>query len=147
MTIRKAGPEDLEKILELYQHLFTEEEYSQRQDFEAKWKEIQDLPGLVYFLGEVDGKAVATAHIMILPNLSRGRRSYALIENVVVHAAHRRRGSGRLLMEQILGYARQADCYKVMLLSTASHDREAAHAFYQSLGFDGDSKRGFVLKF
>ena len=36
----------------------------------------------------------------------------------------------------------QEGCYKVMLLSGSV--RTDAHRFYESIGFEGDSKKGFV---
>jgi hypothetical protein len=42
-------------------------------------------------------------------------------------------------------YAKECNCNKACLLSYAY--REETHKFHESLGFDGDSKRGFIIKF
>ena len=47
-------------------------------------------------------------------------------------------------MNEALDRCWAADCYKVMLLSGVS--REAAHVFYEGLGFDRNSKQGFVIR-
>lgn len=41
-------------------------------------------------------------------------------------------------------FAKEMGCYKVMLLS-GSH-RTEAHGFYESLGFSGTRKKGFVME-
>jgi len=81
----------------------------------------------------------------ILPNLTRGGRSNAFIENVITDEAYRRRGIGKKLMEMAVQYGRENNCYKVVLLSNIK--RKAAHLFYESCGFDGNSKRGFEIRF
>jgi GNAT superfamily N-acetyltransferase len=61
-------------------------------------------------------------------------RSFMVVENVIVAEAYRRRGVGRLLLEEIEGRAREHDCFYVMLVSGPG--REAAHAFYTARGYD-----------
>lgn len=147
MIIRKAIKTDLEEILELYQHLFEEENYSDVNSFKDKWYEIINTDGLEYFVTLVDEKIVSSCNIMVIPNFSRNQRSYALIENVITHPDYRRKGYGRSIIETAINHAKDNNCYKVMLLSTSSHNRAVAHKFYEELGFDGDTKRGFNLRF
>jgi len=98
---------------------------------------------LHYFVAKVDGLVVATCNLTVVPNLTYNLQPYAVIENVVTHANYRRRGLGRLLMETAVSTAWDLGCYKVMLMSGAG--RSEAHRFYESMGFDGDSKKGFCL--
>jgi ribosomal protein S18 acetylase RimI-like enzyme len=77
--------------------------------------------------------------LAITPDLTRGCRPYGLIENVVTHAAHRRRGYGRQVLAHALSDAGQHGCCKVMLM-TGRKD-EAIYRFYESLGFRRDSKQ------
>lgn len=147
MIIRKAIKTDLEEILELYQHLFKDENYSDVNSFKDKWNEIINTDGLEYFVTLVDEKIVSSCNIMVIPNFSRNQRSYALIENVITHPDYRRKGYGRSIIETAINHAKDNNCYKVMLLSTSSHNRAVAHKFYEELGFDGDTKRGFNLRF
>jgi GNAT superfamily N-acetyltransferase len=68
--------------------------------------------------------------------------AWAMVENVVVDQDRRRAGVGRALMEEIVGLCRQANCYKIQLLSRTH--RTSAHVFYESLGFQR-SAEGFRL--
>ena len=81
---------------------------------------------------------------MMNPNLTRNQRPYALIENVVTHRDYRRRGFGKVVIDKAINYAKEKDCYKIMLLSDSS--RTEAHRFYESLGFDGNAKAGFLMR-
>ena len=55
--------------------------------------------------------------MIIVPNLTRGGRPYALVENVVVHSQYQKMGVGRQMVTHAIAKAREANCYKVMLLS------------------------------
>jgi GNAT superfamily N-acetyltransferase len=85
-------------------------------------------------VAEVGPGAIAgTVDILINRNPTHGGRPWAVIENVVVFQALRRRGIGHELMNAALGFAQVANCYKVQLHS--GKQRAEAHAFYKSLGF------------
>ncbi|MGI9431307.1 MAG: GNAT family N-acetyltransferase, partial [Myxococcota bacterium] len=87
---------------------------------------------------------LATCTAAIVPNLTRGARPYAVIENVWTHPSARRRGLGSAALRQLLDRCWNADCYKVMLLSGAR--REEAHEFYERNGFDKHAKQGFIIR-
>ena len=80
----------------------------------------------------------------MVPNLTRGARPYALIENVVTDAAFRRCGIATFLMQELLARCWARGCYKAMLLSGSSRDE--AHGLYLAVGFDASAKLGFVAK-
>jgi GNAT superfamily N-acetyltransferase len=101
--------------------------------------------GIKYF-GTLDGDNVlSTCYVAIIRDLTHGGKPIAFIENVVTDEKYRRQGLGRIVMQMAIEYAKKCNCNKACLLSYAY--REEAHKFYESLGFDGDVKRGFVIKF
>lgn len=87
---------------------------------------------------------VSSCMLAIVPNLSRGGRSYGVIENVVTHADYRRQGLGRRVLMHALDVAWQADCYKV-LLATGSK-RETTLRFYEEAGFQRGGKTYFEVR-
>ena len=143
--IRDLGPADLDALLEAYEHLHERDDpLPQRPEVERLWARICDDPALIY-LGAFDGpRLVATCTAAIVPNLTRGARSYAVIENVVTRADARRRGAGSAVLQELLARCWAVGCYKVMLLSAAQ--RGAAHEFYQRNGFDKHAKQGFIIR-
>lgn len=86
-------------------------------------------------------RAIATLHI--LPNVTQGGRSYAMIENVVSHHKHRGAGYGRRVMEAAMDAAWAVGCYKIMLLTGRTAQ---ARGFYERLGFSADEKWGMSLR-
>ena len=61
------------------------------------------------------------------------QRSWVLIEDLVVRAAHRRRGIGRALMETAHSWAVQRGASDVQL--TVWEFNDGARAFYEALGY------------
>ena len=143
--IRELGPGDLDALLAAYEHLHAEDDpLPERSDLEALWMRICGDPALIY-VGAFDaGELVATCTAAIVPNLTRGARPYAVVENVVTVPAVRRTGLGIAVLDELLSRCWKAGCYKVMLLSAA--ERGAAHAFYERVGFDKHAKQGFIVR-
>jgi GNAT superfamily N-acetyltransferase len=90
------------------------------------------------------GSLVSSCTLAVIPNLSHGTRPYGVIENVVTHAEHRRRGLGRAVLQAALAIAWNADCYKVTL-ATGSR-RESTLRFYEGVGFLRGGKTYFEIR-
>ncbi len=76
---------------------------------------------------------IATYALLVMHNLAHCGAPSAIAEDVVVHPQRQGQGIGRQLMAHAIEQARDAGCYKLALSSNAK--RQAAHAFYESLGF------------
>ena len=144
VVFRPAVAQDLPRILQLFSELNPDDPALASQKATGIWNELLDNPRVRYFVATDSDKIVGTCHVVAVPNLTRSGRPYAVLENVVVANSHRRLGVGRELMRLAIEFARSQACYKVMLLSNAK--RTEAHRFYERIGFDGSSKRGFVLQ-
>jgi GNAT superfamily N-acetyltransferase len=141
-VIRPAGDGDLAGLLELYRHLNPDPAPEPRLA-EERFASILAQPGMTVFLGFADGRAAATVTLIVVPNLTRKAASYALIENVVTHADHRKRGFAGALIRTAIDQAWRDGCYKVMLL-TGSED-PATLRFYEGCGFL-QNKTGFQIR-
>lgn len=131
--VRPASEADVPALLELYAELHPADPRPPAQTALDVWRAIQAQAGRTVLVAESAGTVIGTVDCAVLPNLTRGARPFALIENVVVTAGRHRSGVGSALLEAAVSLARQAGCYKVQLLSRA--ERHAAHAFYESHGF------------
>jgi len=131
-------------ILALYKQLIPDEKPIGIDEANKLW-DSGEQQGLAYFIAADGDRVVSTLNIIIIPNLTRGGRSNAFIENVITDEEYRRKGIGKKLIEMAVQYARDKNCHKVVLLS--SMKRKEAHIFYESCGFDGNSKRGFEIRF
>lgn len=145
MKIRLIQPSELNELLALYGHLHhSDEALPEPAVVEAVWQELQANPRYKYFGGYVEEALISSCTITVIPNLTRGCKSYGVIENVVTHASHRNRGYGKALLAHTLAHAWSVGCYKVMLL-TGRKD-QATFQFYESAGFDRHEKQAFIAK-
>jgi len=135
---------ELLSLLELYRQLHPGD--SMINEFVAKdiWKNIEKQ-NIKYFVARENGKIIASCYICIIPNLTRDGKSIGFIENVITDIEYRKRGIGKKIMENAIKYAKKQNCYKVLLQS--GNKRTDAHGFYESIGFDGESKKAFELRF
>jgi len=108
------------------------------------WARMTATEGLTVYLAEVDGEAVGTATLLLMPNLTYDCAPTAFIEAVVVVAARRREGIATAVIRRILADAQAAGCNKVQLLSHKRHATDGAHRLYMSLGFTPEAE-GFRL--
>jgi GNAT superfamily N-acetyltransferase len=143
--VRRASEQDLPGILALYKHLFPEENYTDPEAYLEEWTGILKQESIRYFIA-IEGETVtAVCNIAVIPNLARNRRPYGIIENVITHPDKRRQGYGKGVVKKAIEYAKSRNCYKVMLLSGSA--RDSAHKFYENIGFNGNSKKGFEIRF
>ena len=143
--IRELRNSELPALLELYKHLHSADDpLPSEREVEETWQTIQENPNLKYFGVFVGDTLVSSCTLNIIPNLTRGCRPYGVIENVVTHSDFRRQGHGQSLLKHALAVAWSDRCYKVMLL-TGRKD-EGTYKFYESAGFDRQTKQAFVAK-
>jgi GNAT superfamily N-acetyltransferase len=142
-STRAAQPSDLEGLLALYQHLNPSDEKISRELAASRLGEISQLQGSAVMLGLLGEGLVASCTLIVIPNLTRGGKPYALIENVVTDARYRGRGYGTRLLHAAVQAAWSADCYKVMLLTGSK--QPSTLRFYESAGFE-QSKTGFQIR-
>jgi GNAT superfamily N-acetyltransferase len=145
MEFRELNEGDLESLIKLYEQLDGSNGDFTVEAARSVWKsEIEGNKNIKYFGAIEDGKVVSTCFCLIIPNLTRLGSSACFVENVVTDKDHRGQGLGKKIMERAIAFARERDCYKV-ILESASYRKEA-HQFYKNLGFDGDSKKAFIMK-
>lgn len=140
-TIREAGLSDLADLLSLYSFLHAEDAPSPEAAGSA-WAAIQADPNHHLLLGVEEGFAAAACALVVVPNLTRAARPYALIENVVTHPDFRGRGLATALLRRAAELARESGCYKVMLLT--GHRDDATLNFYRGAGFNSEDKTAFI---
>lgn len=143
--VRELAFADLDGLLALYAELHPgDDPLPSRPVVERLWRGILADSAQIYVGCFVCGTLVAACNAAVIPNLTRGARPYAVVENVVTAAAHQRRGFGSSALQELLRRCWARRCYKVMLLSSAT--RAQGHAFYEANGFDRSDKQGFVIR-
>lgn len=142
-AIRLIRHDELDQLLELYRQLNTEDPViPPTEELDRQWNDMFHDPNMKFVVAEDQGKLAAVCVLVIVRNLTRGGRPFGLIENVVTSENHRKKGYGSQILQKALDLARQADCYKVMLLTSSKED--ATLRFYEKNGFEKDVKTGFI---
>lgn len=135
LTIRLAGRDDVPAVLGLYESSGVDAPgVNDVAAAQGHWAEMQRAGAQVYLAERDDGKALGTITLYLLPLLGHALAPEALVEDVAVDVTAQGQGVGRALMHHAMQIAREHGCYKLAL--TSNIKREAAHAFYDSLGFE-----------
>ena len=140
--IREARHEDLQQILELYLHLHETVVPEESENLCCAWQKIMSDDNHHLVVCEVDGKIVSSCVCVIIPNLTRGVRPYAFVENVVTHADYRGNGYATACLNYASELAQKENCYKMMLLTGSKFPKTLA--FYQNAGYNSTDKAAFV---
>ena len=140
--VREARYEDLQGLLELYLHLHETSIPETNEHLINTWEQILNDPKYHVVVKEVDGKLVASCVCIIVPNLTRTVRPYALVENVVTHADYRCKGYGSEVLSFAKKLADDENCYKIMLM-TGSKKPETLR-FYEKAGYSSEGKTAFA---
>lgn len=142
MITREAGIGDLDAIQELYLHLHETEKLQDSHELRSLWNKIIDDKNYHILVGEINRKVISSITLIVIPNLSRGAKPYALIENVVTHTEYRGKGYAKLLMQEASKIAKESGCYKIMLLTGSK--KESTLKFYENCGFNCNDKTAFI---
>lgn len=140
LSIRCAISRDIPRFLDLYQHLIPGDDRPDDVAAAEAFARLLTYCGSAIFLGEVDGSLVASCVLAVVPNLTRGAKPDGIIQNVVTHGDHQRRGYGRQILDAASDAGWSAGCYKIMLLTGSKEP--ATLQFYYRAGFE-QSKTGF----
>ena len=141
-TVRQARNEDLPQILELYLHLHETDIPTPSENLRQTWAQIMGDPNHHLIVCEEDGKIVSSCVCVIIPNLTRGVRPYAFVENVVTHEAYRGKGRATACLNFARELAQQANCYKMMLLTGSKSP--GTLTFYENAGYNSSDKTAFI---
>ncbi|MFE7843917.1 ribosomal protein S18-alanine N-acetyltransferase [Microbacterium sp. NPDC057407] len=123
MTLREAGPADLEPIMALERASFPTDAWSA-----AMMREELSSPHGWYIVDEVAGRVTGYAGLRAV----RGAKD-ADVQTIAIAEASRGRGRGRALLRALLDEAARREVQDVFLEVRA--DNPVAHALYVSEGF------------
>jgi len=79
---------------------------------------------------EIEGRIAASGSVFIEHKLIHNCGKVGHIEDVVIDREHRRKGYGKLIVSELVEYAKINGCYKV-ILSCSDKNK----SFYEPLGF------------
>lgn len=140
--VREAVKEDLDELLNLYLFLHEKNIPENSEHLENTWKTIIEDINHHIVVKEINGKIVSSCVCVIIPNLTRNIRPYALIENVVTNDEYRGKGYATECLNYAKEIAIKNNCYKMMLLTGTKSENTLA--FYKNAGYNSDDKIAFI---
>ena len=140
--IREASPHDLDELLHLYLSLHETVIPEKSPTLQKVWQRMVEDPDHHIIVKVLDGKIVSSCICVVIPNLTRGLRPYALIENVVTHHDFRGKGYASECFDFAKKIATEANCYKMMLLTGSK--KESTWEFYKRAGYNHQDKMAFI---
>ena len=144
LNIRTVNRNDLPALQELYLNLHETNVMPITSEDLKTWEEILRTPNYHILIGEYMRQVVSSVTIIILKNITRNMRPYALIENVVTVPEYRNKGYAGLLLRKAVELAKDNNCYKIMMLSGSRN--EATIRLYRKAGFSDTEKIGYIMR-
>ena len=142
IMVREAVKKDLDELLNLYLFLHEKNIPKNSEYLENTWKTIIEDINHHIVIKEINGKIVSSCVCVIIPNLTRNIRPYALIENVVTNENYRGKGYATECLNYAKEIAIKNNCYKMMLLTGTKNENTLA--FYKNAGYNSNDKIAFI---
>jgi GNAT superfamily N-acetyltransferase len=143
-TARLARASDLSSLLALFAVSEVSASAQPRERAENIWRETLAQPGVHVFVSCDRELIAATCMLITAPNVLRGGRRHAFLENVVTHPEMRGLGHGKAVVQAALAHAWASDCHHVLMQSGRADRR--VHAFYEGLGFEPGLRTAYVAR-
>lgn len=140
--VREIYESELNELLELYLNLHEETVPEMTENLQRTWNTIVGDGNHHIIVNEIDGKIVSSCICVIIPNLTRGIRPYAFVENVVTHLNYRGHGYATECLQYAKSIAEESNCYKMMLLTGSK--KESTLKFYEAAGYNSSDKTAFI---
>lgn len=141
-VVREITNEDFDGLMRLYMELHDNPFPEKDERVMSIWERILSDKDHHIIVAEADGVIAATCVCVIIPNLTRGQRPYAFIENVVASAAYRRKGLATACLDYARELAKKENCYKMMLLTGSKE--QGVLDFYRNAGYNSSDKTAFI---
>lgn len=140
--VREVYDSELNEVLELYLHLHESSVPEMTEHLKLVWEQIIHDKNHHLIVKVIEGRIVSSCVCVIIPNLTRGVRPYAFVENVVIHEAYRGKGYASECLNYAAGIAKEEGCYKMMLLTGAKDP--GTLRFYEQAGYNCSDKTAFI---
>jgi GNAT superfamily N-acetyltransferase len=133
LEIRAATEADLPSILALYVEVEDDGRVLSIEQARSIYARMRSYPDNKVYVAILGGSVVGTFALLIMDNLAHMGAPSGVVEDVVVQGDWRGKGVGKQMMRFAMDRCRERGCYKLALSSNLK--REAAHRFYDGLGF------------
>ncbi|MDD6395700.1 MAG: GNAT family N-acetyltransferase [Firmicutes bacterium] len=140
--VREITDSDFEGLMRLYMQLHDNPLPEKTDEIMDLWHSILNDKNHHIIVAEVGGEIVSSCVCVIIPNLTRGQRPYAFVENVITDEKHRKQGLATACLNYAKEIAEGENCYKIMLLTGSK--QESTLNFYERAGYNRNDKTAFI---
>lgn len=140
--IREITNNDFDRLMELYMQLHNNPFPIKDEKVINVWNTILKDKNHHIIVAEIDDKIVSSCVCVIIPNLTRGQRPYAFIENVITDKNYRKKGFATMCLDYAKDIAIKENCYKMMLLTGSKEEHTLR--FYEKAGYNKNDKTAFI---
>ncbi len=140
--IREITEQDFDQLMRLYMQLHDNPFPEKDQHILEIWNSILADEHHHIIVAEENGLIVASCVCVIIPNLTRGQRPYALVENVITDEKYRKRGLATACLNFAKEISQRENCYKMMLLTGSK--QEGTLKLYEQAGYNKNDKTAFI---
>lgn len=140
--IREITDGDFDGLMKLYMQLHDDPFPEMDERVMSVWEAILSDKDHHIIVADENGRIVSSCVCVVIPNLTRGQRPYAFIENVVTDRDFRRRGYATACLDYARKIAESKNCYKMMLLTGSKE--ESVLSFYERAGYNKNDKTAFI---
>lgn len=140
--IREITENDFDQLMKLYMQLHDNPFPEKNEYVMTVWNNIHADKNHHIIVAEENGDIVSSCVCVIIPNLTRGQRPYAFVENVITDENHRKKGYATACLNFAREIAQHENCYKMMLLTGSKQD--STLRFYEQAGYNRNDKTAFI---
>lgn len=137
--IRRINESDLEEIANLY--MFFWNDRMNLPKMKQKLAELSKNSNYIFLCAEKEGKVIGTIQGIICEELYGECVPFLVMENFIVHEDYRARGVGRNLLNELEKIGKENNCSQIIFITET--DREETVKFYEKVGFNSESHKGF----
>lgn len=137
--IRSLKENDLNDVAKLYT-LFWNDKMNILK-MKKKFGQISKNPNYIFLCAENNGKVIGVIQGIVCEEIYGDCIPFLMMENFVIDKNFRRKGIGQSLLNELEKVGKEKSCSQIIFITET--DREDTVRFYENLGFDSISHKGF----
>jgi Acetyltransferases len=142
MMIRNLEIGDMESLSKLYYQFWNED--SDVIKMKNKFSDLQNNDAYIFLCAVEGNLLVGSVMGVVCEELYGNCRPFLVVENMIVDSNYRKRGIGKMLLEELEKQAKIKECSQIILVTDT--EREAACRLYESMGFHPTFNKGYKKK-
>lgn len=142
MILRKMIADDIPQLAKLYEQFWDEE--SCVETMCEKFNQFRENGSHILLCAVENDQLIGSIMGVICGELYGDCKPFIVLENMIVNIRYRNQGVGKALIYELEKIAADKNCTQIILVTEAN--RTDACEFYQSVGYNPDSHKGYKKK-